>query len=165
MPQPRGLEPSVTPLSINRWGISPTAPTLPRPEHRCYGTHLWDSFPVPLALLLQLSAQGQGAGTSVGLRGWTGVGGAAPIHFRTVKDHHCLPSHPVTYYYQTTGRHHVRFYVCVIPQKQYWMCGLGIQVAHAHFTSDRTLSHTNPHSPYTDSVTTTGASQQTYTSD
>lgn len=40
-------------------------------EHRCYGTHLWDSFPVPP----RLSAQGQGAGTGVGRRGWTGAGG------------------------------------------------------------------------------------------
>lgn len=38
---------------------------------------------------------------SVGHRGWTGVGGAAPIHFRTVKDHR-LPSHSVTYYYPIT---------------------------------------------------------------
>lgn len=81
-------------------------------EWSCYETHLWDSFPVPLVVPPRLSAQGQGAGTSVGRRGWTGVGGAAPIHFRTVKDHHCLPSHPVTYYYQNHWLTVCEFYVC-----------------------------------------------------
>lgn len=93
-----------------------SAPLRPHSLSRsCYGTPLWDSFPVPLVVPPRLSAQGQGAGTSVGRRGWTGVwgvGGAAPIHFRMVRDHHCLPSHPVAYYYQTTGWHPVYFYVC-----------------------------------------------------
>ncbi len=50
-------------------------------ERCCYGTHLWDSFPVLLAVPPQLSAQGQGAGTSVGRRGWTGVGGGSTDPF------------------------------------------------------------------------------------
>lgn len=44
-------------------------------ERHCFGTPFWDSFLVLLVVPRQLSAQGQGAGTSVGWPGWTGVCG------------------------------------------------------------------------------------------
>lgn len=91
---PRRLEPSVTPLPTDRWGINPDCAHTPPAfaERHRYGTPLRDSFPVPpLVVPLRLSAQGQGAGTGVGWRwrGWTRLGlkggGASPIHFRTVR--------------------------------------------------------------------------------
>lgn len=45
-------------------------------------------------------------------------------------------------------------FLCAIPQKQYGMCGLGIELANAHFTSEHTpaLSHKHTLSRYTDTV-------------
>lgn len=149
-----------------------SAPLRPHSLSRsCYGTPLWDSFPVPLVVPPRLSAQGQGAGTSVGRRGWTGVwgvGGAAPIHFRMVRDHHCLPSHPVAYYYQTTGWHPVYFYVCDSTKKKP-SSGCVVLASNLHTRTLQASTHsvflTNTHSPHRHTVITTGASQQTYTSD
>ncbi|TKS90589.1 hypothetical protein D9C73_024722 [Collichthys lucidus] len=51
---PRGLEQSVTPLPTNHWGINPCCcahtPSA-QAQHCCYGTHLWDSFPRPAAVI------------------------------------------------------------------------------------------------------------------
>lgn len=91
---PRGLEPSVTPLPTNQRGISPAAPTLPRPS--LLRDVPLGFVPCPAAVI----CSGPGSGDKRGSEGLDrGGGGAAPIHFRTVRDHHCLPSHPVTYYY------------------------------------------------------------------
>lgn len=148
---PWGLEPSVTPLPINEWGISPFVPTLPWLEWSIAitGQNLWDSFPVLLAVPLQLSAQGQATGTSVGRKGLTGVAGGSTDPFQDSDGsslspvspcHLLLPSHWLTSY----------VFLLVIPRKPYWMCGLGIELTHVHFTSKHTLSLTNAHSPYTD---------------
>lgn len=116
-----------------------------RAKRRRYGTYLWDSFLVPLVVPPRLSAQGQGAGTSVGRRGWTRVGGwqhrsilgrwwiiivsrltLSLTITKPLADVPCIS-------------------VCVIPQKLHWMCGLGIELAHAHCTSEHTLSHSHKH--------------------
>ncbi|KAK1906664.1 Myosin-1 [Dissostichus eleginoides] len=67
--------------------------------------------PCPACAPAAVICSGPGSRNKRGTEGLDWGRGAAQIHFRTVKDHHCLPSHSVTYYYQTTGRHHVHFCV------------------------------------------------------
>lgn len=155
----------MTQLPTNHWGISPTAPTLPRPQRSIAVTGRTSGIRSPSRRGYLLRARVQGQAWDGGLD--RGGGGAAPIHFRTVRDHHCLPSHPVTYYYRTRWLTSCVFLCVRFHKKQFWMCGLGIGVAHAHFTSEHTLSLSRKHtlSIHRHTVITTGASQQTYTSD
>lgn len=112
---PQGLELSVTLLPTNHWGISPTAPTLHWPKVSIAVTgHLWDLFCILLAVPTVVICLGPGSRDKM----WNGGDGsrwqgAALIHFRTMTNYHCLPSHPVTYHYQTTGWHWVFFYAII----------------------------------------------------
>lgn len=93
--QPRGLEPSVTPLPTNQKGISPLCAHSPlaRAARRCHGTPLWDSFPPsrsPTRRGYLLRAREQGRVWDGGAGPGSGAGGredgrAAPIRFRMVR--------------------------------------------------------------------------------
>lgn len=94
-----------------------SAPLRPHSLGRSGASLLWDAplgfVPRPACGPAAVICSGPGSRDKRGMEGLDrGVGGAAPIHFRTVRDHHCLPSHPVTYYHQTTGWHPVYFYAC-----------------------------------------------------
>lgn len=85
------------------------------------GTHLQDWLPIPLAAPPRLSAQGQGAGTSVGWRGWTMSGRRG--------HHRCIVSRLTLSLSITTAASEPRR-----------MCGLGI--AFLHFTKPAHTPHT-----------------------
>lgn len=136
---PPGLELSVTLLPTNHWGFSPTEPLhWPKRSITVMGHTSEICFPFRLlshgGYLLRAREQGQAWNGGVGPRWW----GAAPIHFRTVTDRHCLSSHPVTYHYQTTGWHSEYFSMQFFTSP-YWVCGLGVKLAHAHFICKHTL--------------------------
>lgn len=98
--------------------------------------------------LLRAREQGQAWDGGVG-PGWRG---AAPIHFRTVRDHHCLSSHPVTYCYWTTGWHPVYFCVCdpTETERDVWSWH-----SNSHARTLQVSAHfflANIHTPYTDTL-------------
>lgn len=102
----------------------------------------------------RLSAQGQRTGGSVGRRGRTGgfgVGwGAAPIHFKDGTGSSLSSVSPC----RLLLRNHrltscAILYVCDSARNGFWMCGLGIKLAHAHFTSEHSPSFRQTHTLHT----------------
>lgn len=158
----------MTPLPTNQWGISPTAPTLPRPEWSVAVTGRTSGIRSPSRLrsrrgyLLRAREQGQAWDGGVG-PGWGGQHRSILGRLGIIIVSRLTLSLTITKPLADI----LCISMCVIPEKQFWMCGLGIELAQAHFTSEHALSLSHKHtlSIHRHTVITTGTSQQTYTSD